>query len=265
MKKFYNFLIVLGIPALFLIFTSGTLFSGGSPGGKSGSPGDGSDCTSCHAGTPVSQEFWINSPVLQTMGYEADMEYQIYVIGVKEGATRFGFEATAEDGSNNKVGTFSPGFTNMAQLTNSGTAVTHTIAGSFPVTDSTAAWFFTWTAPATTTGEITFYAAINTANGNGGNDGDQINLSSFTTSPAVGIIDLEAVSDYEIYPNPTTGLLNVKTAKVNYTNLEILNLNGQLVHEAILGNEKTILDLSDLQKGIYFSRVGTETKRFIIH
>lgn len=266
MKKLYNFLFVLGIPALFLIFTSGTLFSGGSPGGKSGSPGDGSDCTSCHSGTAVNQEFWISNPTLQTAGYEAGAEYQIFVVGVKEGATRFGFEATAEDGSNNKVGTFAAGGLGQTQLTNSGTAVTHTTAGSFPIMDSTAAWFFTWTAPATTTGEITFYVAVNAANGNGANSGDQINLSSFSTSPSVGISEPENSVEYAIYPNPTAGLLNVKVAAMGIdNNIEILNLNGQLVYKSEIDNEQTKLDLSDLPKGIYFMRLGQETKRFVIH
>ena len=215
MKKLYNILFVLGVPALFLIFSSGTLFSGGSPGGKTGSPGDGSNCTSCHAGTPVNEELWISSPILMAEGYEEGQEYQIIVIGMDGDASRFGFEATAEDGSNNKVGTFTPGVLGWTQLTNSGSAMTHTLAGSFPIVDSTAAWTFFWEAPSTSVGEITFYAAVNTANGNNANSGDQIHLTSFSTSPSVGVPENALDSHYSIYPNPTTGLLNVKISETN--------------------------------------------------
>ena len=72
MKKIYNVIIVLSIPVLFLILTAESNKMNGSPGGKTGSPGDnGQNCTECHAGTTINQEFWISSPELITSGYQA--------------------------------------------------------------------------------------------------------------------------------------------------------------------------------------------------
>ncbi|HRX96862.1 MAG TPA: hypothetical protein P5514_07945 [Bacteroidales bacterium] len=48
MKRIYNLLIIIAVPALFLLFTSEVLYHTGSPGGKTGSPGDGGhNCTDC--------------------------------------------------------------------------------------------------------------------------------------------------------------------------------------------------------------------------
>ena len=117
MKKFYNVIFVLAIPALFLILTSESDKLNGSPGGKTGSPGDGgANCTGCHAGTPVTEEFWINSSELMTTGYQSGQEYNIIVVGVDPDANKFGFEATAESSTGAKVGTFSPGPMGVKQI-----------------------------------------------------------------------------------------------------------------------------------------------------
>jgi hypothetical protein len=266
MKKFYNVIFVLAIPALFLILTSESDKLNGSPGGKTGSPGDGgANCTGCHAGTPVTEEFWINSSELMTTGYQSGQEYDIVVVGVDAAAGKFGFEATAESSTGAKVGTFVPGPLELNKLCNNNKAVTHTLAGTVPlVPGEGTSWFFKWTAPETSTGAITFYAAINAANGNGANTGDQIHLSSFVASPAVGISENSVEQSFQVYPNPSTGLVNIKSNE-NLNKIEVLNLHGQLVYSQDAGEQNTKLDLTDLHKGIYFIRSGKHTQRLIIH
>lgn len=56
---------------------------------------------------------------------------------------------------------------------------------------------------------------------------------------------------FSIYPNPTTGMLNI-TANGAY-NITLLNAAGQIVKEVAMQNEVTI-DLSQLEKGIYFMK-----------
>jgi hypothetical protein len=266
MKKFYNVIFVLAIPALFLILTSESDKQNGSPGGKTGSPGDGgANCTECHAGTPVTEELWVYSPELLTTGYESGQVYNILVVGVDSEANKFGFEATAESSTGTKVGTFSPGTMGLNQLCNNNKAVTHTFAGTVPlVPGEGTTWLFTWTAPETTTGTITFYAAINAANGNGANTGDQIHLSSFSVSPAVGISENDMAQSFQVYPNPTTDFVNINSNE-NLDKIEVLNLHGQLVYSQDAGEQNTKLNLTDLQKGIYFIRSGKHTQRLIIH
>jgi len=267
MKKTYTLLFVLAVPAMFLLFTSGILFHNGSPGGKTGSPGDnGANCTGCHSGTPINQEFMIYSAELLVQGYSPGQLYNFFVIAVDDNANKFGFEATAEDASGNKVGTFQAGFLGATQTINNSKAITHTALGNIPVVDSGTIWMFTWTAPPTTVGTITFYAAINAANGNGANSGDQIYLTQFPSSPATGIIDRNENNALGLYPNPSTGIVNMNESMVQSGDkIEVLNIAGQLVYYRTLSAGENKIDLSQLDKGVYFVKLGNRTQRLILH
>ena len=265
MKKHYNILMVFALPIAFLFLTSEVWFHSGSPGGKSGSPGDGgNNCTDCHAGTAMNQELWIYGPDLLLGGYSAGQTYDIFVIGVDADAQKFGFEATAEDNNGNKVGSFDAGFGGFTQTINNSAAITHTALGSNPIADTGTVWFFSWTAPATNVGNITFYAAVNAANGNGGNSGDQIYLTQFVASPSVGVNDVAANEQLHIYPNPSSGLITVSNKANNEGHLEILNLSGQLLHRQEASGSEIKADLGTLGKGIYIARLGEYSQRFVI-
>ncbi|MCD4695250.1 MAG: T9SS type A sorting domain-containing protein [Bacteroidales bacterium] len=265
MKKRYNLLIFIALPAIFLFFTSETWFSGGSPGGKTGSPGDGGqNCTGCHSGTAINQDFWIYGPDLLMTGYNPGETYDIFVVGIDGDALKFGFEATAEDGSGNKVGTFETGFGGFNQTINNSSAITHTALGTMPLTDSGTVWFFTWVAPVSSVGDITFYTAVNTANGNGANSGDQINLSQFTASPSVGISNSIAEDKIHIYPNPSSGVVNIAQTRNSDSNIQVLNLTGQVVYSKEIHEKNEKLDLSFLETGVYFMRIGDYTERLVI-
>ena len=52
MKKVYNLLLIIALPSILVLYS----YNSGSPGGKSGSTGDGgSTCTECHSGTAQPQ------------------------------------------------------------------------------------------------------------------------------------------------------------------------------------------------------------------
>lgn len=265
MKKFYNLLFVLGLPALFLFMTSEVMYPTGSPGGKSGSPGDnGANCTDCHAGTPSNQSDWIISPMLQIMGYSPGQSYPLILTGYGQNAQIYGFEMTAEDANGNKVGTFLPDLLGYTQIINNSSAATHTLLGTTPISDS-AFWLINWTAPATSVGNITFYAAVNAANGNGSTSGDQIFLTNLTVSPSTGIADRNGKNALGIFPNPSEG-------QINFTNedatrgqkLEVMNLNGQVVFTAGVSRGDNRLDLGHLDEGIYLVRLGNKSQRLIL-
>ena len=63
-------------------------------------------------------------------------------------------------------------------------------------------------------------------------------------------------SDIRIWPNPTTGTLHIEADNIN--KVEIFNLLGQMVLTA--GKVETI-DLSDLEKGVYFLMVSEKNGR----
>jgi hypothetical protein len=54
-----------------------------------------------------------------------------------------------------------------------------------------------------------------------------------------------------IYPNPSSGLLNIDQNKDAIYNLSITNVLGQVTYTSIILNKNSALDLSDLKKGIY--------------
>jgi hypothetical protein len=170
MNKFYRILaILIGLPAIILLYAN----SNGSPGGYSGSPGDNNQtCTSCHSGSAINQSGWITSTI-PAEGYTPGQTYQITVSGVHTGVVRFGFELTAENSSGQKVGTFAITESTRTKLVNQSKSVTHLFGGTTPTGNSNS-WNVNWTAPATDIGQITFYAAINAANGNGGTSGDVV-------------------------------------------------------------------------------------------
>jgi hypothetical protein len=268
MKKIYNLLLVLAIPAIFLVFTSGVMFHDGSPGGRTGSPGDnGANCTGCHAGTPINQDFWILNSDLLLTGYVPGHTYDIMVVGLDENANKFGFEATAEDNAGNKVGSFTAGMMGRTQTINNSEAITHTAMGNIPMADTGTVWLFTWTAPSTNLGDITMYTAVNAANGNGQNSGDQIHLSQFSFAySTVGISENTKETIFNVYPVPSTGLVNIANIETTSDNrIAVVTLTGQVVYQDELSDVTTQLDLSYLEKGIYFVKIGKSTQRIILH
>jgi len=180
MKTFYKLLSILIIPSALVLYS----YSSGSPGGKTGSTGDGgTTCTQCHAGTATSQSNWITTDI-PVDGYTAGETYTITVTGTHSGVVKMGFELTAENTSGTKKGNWTITDATRTKFANANTAVTHTSAGNVP-SGNTNTWSADWTAPTAGTGTIKFNAAINAANGNGNTSGDQIYTTSLTVSEAV--------------------------------------------------------------------------------
>lgn len=258
MKLIYKLLPLLIIPMAIVFFAS----SSGSPGGKTGSPGDnGNNCTQCHSGTPQNASNWITTNI-GSGGYVNGQTYTITASGTHPGVGKFGFELTAEDEDGNKVGTFA--ITNPAEtkLTNGNKAVTHTSGGTTP-SGNGKSWSVNYTVPQGITGDITFYAALNAANGNGGTSGDQIYLASHTVNQDVTGVD-ELANDFRIYPNPSHGIVNVEMPEnKGVKEMYVFNNSGQLAETVSLRDQSVnSIDLTHLTRGIYFVKLqGNETGR----
>jgi hypothetical protein len=178
MKNLYKYCSLLFLPVIILLYAH----SAGSPGGKSGSPGDSNaTCTQCHSGTASSVSGWITTNI-PAEGYTPGESYVITATGTHNGVVKFGFELTAETSAGAKIGTFTISEPTRTQLVNVNKAVTHTQAGNVP-TGNTNTWTMNWTAPASNVGQIRFYAAFNAANGNGNNTGDVIYKSNLFVEP----------------------------------------------------------------------------------
>lgn len=177
-KTLYYFMLFMLLPAAYML----SAYNAGSPGGKSGSPGDNNaTCTQCHSGTATAQTGWISTNI-PPEGYTPGETYTITATGTHSGVVKFGFELTAEDSFGNKTGTLSVTEPGRTKMTNANHAVTHTSDGTAP-SGSSNSWIMEWTAP-NGVGDVGFYAAFNAANGNGGTDGDVIYTSDLFVSEA---------------------------------------------------------------------------------
>ena len=87
---------------------------------------------------------------------------------------------------------------------------------------------------------------------------------------AQGVVS--AVKEWEeerevvVYPNPTTGALHVTSDALQVTNIEVFDIYGKR-HASHVTRNENIIDISDLQGGIYFVKITTNkgivTKKII--
>jgi len=246
-------------------------FSGGSDGGRTNSPGDIAgatgvgNCTNCHSGTINSgtgtSSITTNIPA---SGYAAGTTYTITGTITEAGINVFGFEVTAEkDADNSKVGMIvATDATNTKVV--GGTAITHKAAGTTGAGSRT--WSFDWTAPASGTGDVTFYGAFNSANGNGATSGDKIYSTSIGVSEDVQTGLVEKINSFEvlIYPNPVISSFEVVTSK-DIDAVKVFSLSGKEITTTIQNGN--VFDATRLSSGIYFVQIVVEgelmTKKII--
>jgi hypothetical protein len=263
---------------LYLVFAAGMfpLFSwvlspGGSPGGKTGSPGDGgTTCTQCHSGSAQQATGWITSNIPAT-GYVPGQTYTITATATHNGAQLFGFEVTAEDDLNAKKGTWAITNATQTKLVNGGKAVTHTANGTSPSGNSKT-WSFNWTAPATGSGQMTFWGAFNAANGNGGTSGDVIYVSSLAVNEISTSIT-ENPADrigMKAFPNPFGAHLDVSLAqREEVKEVRLVSINGSTVYKSGLNDGGSLrIETSDIPAGTYQLVMtladGTNASRMVI-
>ena len=169
----------------------------GAPTGRSGAPGETTCATSgCHS------TYALNSGTgkvaisgLPASGYMPGQVIAVTVTMTQASIVRWGFELTALDDQGRAAGTLAVTDTARTRL-RTGTFgggqrqyLTHTQAGNAVNT-----WTMRWTAPAQSVGKVTFYAAGNAANNNGGDTGDYIYTTSAALSPMSSVAAVAASS-----------------------------------------------------------------------
>ncbi len=88
---------------------------------------------------------------------------------------------------------------------------------------------------------------------------------TFTTEP-VGINAYE-LNNVVVYPNPTTGLVQIKNEEWRMENVEVYDAYGKLLNRTSVNDHTASLDLGGYATGTYFVRITTEkgvvTKRVV--
>jgi hypothetical protein len=116
-----------------------------------------------------------------------------------------------------------------------------------------------WTAPAKGTGEITFYAACNGNNQNGGQGGD--NAANTKVALSEGLVDVNDVAatigKVEILANPFQSelILSIRAVQQNDCIIQILSLDGRVLQQqkqSLTAGEQTLtLATEQLTSGAY--------------
>lgn len=177
--------LVFGFAALFIdsgLTPAAHSYSTQPPPQMTGAPGE-QNCSLCHDEAAVLGSLAVIAPATYVPG----QTYQIQVQHATTDTTRlrWGFEATALDGTNTMAGTFTDTSAFTQQDFGDGRFyIEHNQVGTFAGTPNGVTWTFDWNAPATDVGPVTFYAAGNQANNNDNPSGDQTYLTTTVIQPA---------------------------------------------------------------------------------
>ena len=113
---------------LLLFYTQSSTNTGGAPGGYSNAPNE-SNCTSCHGGTlQTNGTNYTNVKLTNTFsggGYIPDSTYTLTLDYTHSGKSKFGYQLTCLDGTNNMAGSFS-----LQPNNNKSSITSSTIGGS---------------------------------------------------------------------------------------------------------------------------------------
>jgi len=258
MHKFLSFTTIITTIIILSYPTISNSNTSGSVGAKTGSPSDGASCTQCHYS--ATENGAIITSNIPADGYIPGELYTINVDITQTGISKFGFEITSEESNfgSEKKGTFIVTNSIETKLVNNNNSITHTTAGTTGA-NSTKNWSFDWQAPgfASSTGGVTFYAALIGANGDGGNSGDTYHTATLS-------IDESSTSSTNNLTKKEKISFNANTKEI-----EVIDNQGILVYnmqgKIILESNKRITKLDHLNPGNYIIKSTEERLKIILN
>ncbi len=248
MKKLHiiSFILVTAITFLFssLIGKSdgGPPYNTKAPGEKSCSGTEGAN--SCHSGGIADNAGSGTPSIIFDNGnktYIPGQTYQVKPRITHPTFEKFGFQIVSLRNSDNKfAGTITLNDTAKTRMQKPtwGSAqdrnfVMHRLAGTAAVSANTGEWSYSWKAPATNQGDITFYACYLAANGNGTNEkADQTYYTKLVVSPFNNIEPAVAAKPViAVFPNPAKDNINISFNLATAQNIDftIIDLNGKTI------------------------------------
>jgi hypothetical protein len=175
------------------------------------------NCTACHADFPVNSGTGGITIGALPANYLPGQQVPITVTTLEAFGVAYGFQLTAIDSSGRRVGSYTLPNQNPAQLqvvtglvgpqNIERSYVEHTLDGVVPTQFGRKSWSFTWNAPSTRAGKVSFYAAGNGANSDGSPSGDYIytTSSAIFSGSAISNFDSDGKSDIAVY-RPSSGV-----------------------------------------------------------
>jgi len=238
--------------------------------GYTNSPSE-NNCRSCHG------SFSLNSGGGSIASSSADMTSWVYTPGTtynmtvtvsKAAVTLFGVDVEILDSTGANAGTINvtdAAKTQTSAVTIGGksrTNLTHKTGGGASSTGA-ATFNFSWTAPASSVGNVTMYYSGLAADANRGTSGDYVYTGSQICTPAAvvptAITEMTAFHGLTIYPRPILNTMTISfySAIAEQTEGFVYDMNGRLVATlgamtSIVGeNNLTIDKPSNVTSGLY--------------
>ena len=220
------------------------------------------DCaTSCHTNGPsqTNETVTLTSDI-PASGYVPGTTYTL-TLTAANGGSKFGFQISPQNASGTLLGTLIASNSSETQLVGSNKYLTHKLAGTSG--SGTKSWEFQWTAPASGTGEVTFYHAVNFASNSNAQFEDVIVSGSTAFQEAsVGISEAELRS-LAVYPNPVIDEIHVAALDVDEEiMITLFNIEGKKVLEEKHDGGNITIDVRSrsLNSGMYFLQLEVDGK-----
>lgn len=240
------------------------LNANGSPGGKTGAPGD-QTCTQCHSGTVQSGTNFQTVVLTNASGtivtsYNPGETYTV-TVGMLTSNAKNGFEIVALTPSNTQAGSVA--------VTSATTTKTVTFGSKTRITQKSGGtslnnWSYSWTAPATNVGNVTFYLGTNVSNSNNNDNGDVIRNSQHVFGSTAGIQENTAKVAINLGYSKASNSLTIDLASQlnGEAAINLVDLSGKSVQFEQLGNVSTgnnMLNVklnNQLPKGVYVAHIN---------
>jgi len=224
-------------------FQAAPLNAKGPSGGLSGAPGE-QNCTSCHSGATLdgaseNQLIITNDLGLGITQYTPGTTYTVN-LSMASNPAKKGFQVTALNAANTMAGNFLAGAnTQLKTATITGGQRKYATHKNTSNTSATQTWNWTWQAPATEQGAVTFYVATNKANNNNNDNGDVIYLSQhvfLNDDASIDEVTVENNFSAGYAPDKEEIVISFSTLSIAPTTLNLVDLQGKSVWTKKLDN-----------------------------
>ncbi len=265
----------------FLALLFAVLFWGNSSGranignnGNTGAPGELASCAmpGCHSGGSFGSEtvikmFRAGTTEEVTTYWPGDVYDMEVIINTSTAPAGYAFQMVSLfDADDSDVNAWSSPGTGVQIATASMTGRSYAEQTSTSASNS---FKVQWTAPASGSGSVTFYAAGNSVNGNGNFQGDEATNGTLTISEnLVATQNLEALGvSVQLFPNPVTTnvSLRIDAPASGLFEASLVNILGREISTQMvdvnLGETRLDFDVANLPKGVYLVRLSNESNQ----
>jgi len=258
-QRYSIFFLILIIAVLAISFSNG----GSSSNGVTGSPLDNQlapqSCLTCHDNNGNFNTSVSITSDIPNGGFTLGQTYNLTVTQTETGASKHGFQITVENSAPSKIGGFVVTDAVNTHLQAGNNFITHTLAG----TDQTS-WDFSWTAPSSNVGTITFYVAsiagnLNTSGGTTTNN-NQMAQNTLTIGSVLAVNKAHLLQ-FSMYPNPSNGQVTLQLpSDIKKARVTVFDYLGKTLIQKNIEYSNNTLNTSNLSTGIYFVRIQTVSK-----